>query len=98
QLAAIWEEVLQVSQAGIHHNFFEQGGNSFSAIKLATAIRNKLQTELAVKDIFRYPTIAQLSEVLGDDRKSLSIPRLAPAAITGKIPLSPAQKRLWIIH
>ncbi|RAL25791.1 non-ribosomal peptide synthetase [Thermoflavimicrobium daqui] len=60
QLTRIWQQVLNIEKIGITHSFFELGGNSIKAIQLV----NKLSKErivVTVQDIFRYPTIAELS-------------------------------------
>ncbi|WP_387555589.1 phosphopantetheine-binding protein, partial [Photorhabdus sp. RM126S] len=48
QLCAIWQEVLGLERVGIEDNFFRIGGNSLTAIRLTTAIRRMLATEVSL--------------------------------------------------
>jgi amino acid adenylation domain-containing protein/thioester reductase-like protein len=59
-LAGVWEEVLGIQKIGIHHNFFELGGNSLKAIQVVTKLVTDF--EINVTDIFKYPEIAILAE------------------------------------
>jgi aspartate racemase len=60
-LARIWSKVLSVKRISIHDNFFELGGNSLSATQLVSQVRHTLEVELPLRDLFQYPTIAQLA-------------------------------------
>ena len=60
-LAEAFQTVLGIDRVGITDNFFELGGDSLLAIKLQIEAFNK-GLDLSYKDIFKYPTIKQLSE------------------------------------
>nr|AFP96785.1 bassianolide synthetase [Beauveria bassiana] len=49
---------------GITDNFFDLGGHSLMATRLAARIGHKLNTTISVKDIFSHPVIFQLSAKL----------------------------------
>ena len=59
-MAAIWAEVFQLSQVGIHDNFFDLGGHSLNALRLFSLIRDRLKRSVQLADLFLRPTIAQL--------------------------------------
>jgi len=59
-IAQIWCETLNLDQVGMHDNFFKLGGNSLNSIQLVTRIRQELNLDLRVADIFIKPTIAKL--------------------------------------
>jgi len=61
KLADIWKKLLGIERVGIHNNFFELGGHSLLAMRVISAIRKELQVELAIRDIFQYKTISDLS-------------------------------------
>lgn len=61
KLKNIFESVLGSTHIGINDDFFEIGGDSLSAIKLQIEAFNH-GINISYKDIFSYPTIAQLSE------------------------------------
>ena len=64
QLAAIWGEVLHVDQVGMHDDFFELGGHSLLAVQVLARIRDRLQCEIALRELFEKSTLADLCEVV----------------------------------
>jgi acyl-coenzyme A synthetase/AMP-(fatty) acid ligase len=65
QLLQIWEEVLELNSIGIHDNFFEIGGNSLLAVQISTRIHRRLTAAISVRQIFEFPTVSGLSELVG---------------------------------
>jgi amino acid adenylation domain-containing protein len=63
-LVAIWEELLGVSPIGIHDNFFELGGHSLLIMRVMSAIRKQLQTELSMKIFFQLPTVELIARYI----------------------------------
>ncbi|MGE7092945.1 amino acid adenylation domain-containing protein [Lysinibacillus sp. NPDC048646] len=57
----IWRNVLDIEYISIHDDFFDIGGHSLLAIKVIAALREQLNINLKVSDIFKYPTISKLS-------------------------------------
>jgi hypothetical protein len=64
KLAAIWEEVLGVSNFGRADNFFDLGGHSILAARVMTRVRRDLQVDLPLRRIFTAPTLGELAEVI----------------------------------
>lgn len=62
KLATAWAKVLGIplQSVGRRDHFFDRGGTSLSAVKLAIALRNKV----SLKDIARQPVLAELAELL----------------------------------
>ncbi|MNZ52830.1 Linear gramicidin synthase subunit B [compost metagenome] len=50
QLAAIWEEVLQVERVGLDDDFFELGGHSLQLVMLQSRLRSAFATDMQLKD------------------------------------------------
>lgn len=75
-LSRIWQAVLQAEQVGMHDNFFEIGGTSLLCIQVQKRIREELGREIALTDIFEYPTLAELARFLGqaDDQSAVAEP------------------------
>lgn len=67
QLAKIWEEILQTRAVGIFDNFFDIGGNSLLTMRLVAQIKKKMGKHLPVGQVFKNPTIAQLSKCLSKE-------------------------------
>ncbi|MEO1728439.1 MAG: phosphopantetheine-binding protein, partial [Bacteroidota bacterium] len=63
-LCEAWKEVLGVSAVGIHDNFFDLGGHSLMAMKIASEVRRAHGTELPIALLFEAPTVAQLADQL----------------------------------
>jgi acyl-coenzyme A synthetase/AMP-(fatty) acid ligase/acyl carrier protein len=64
-VADIWAEVLNLEKVGIHENFFDVGGHSLLATQVVSRIRGALHVELPLRALFEKPTIASLSEHIG---------------------------------
>jgi acyl carrier protein len=64
-IAAIWRDVLKLPQVGAGDNFFDLGGHSLLAVQALARLRQSLQRELSITDIFRFPTVRSLAQHLG---------------------------------
>jgi amino acid adenylation domain-containing protein len=64
-LCGLFAELLGLDKAGIGLNFFEAGGHSLLAMRLAAAIRQALGTDVPVSALYEAPTPAALAERLG---------------------------------
>ncbi|OQX23230.1 MAG: hypothetical protein BWK80_27065 [Desulfobacteraceae bacterium IS3] len=84
-LAEIWESVLG-KRVGIHDNYFSLGGDSIKAIQIVSRLRQK-NLNLEVIDIFRYPTIAQLTE-----KVTASTRVIDQSPVSGQVPLTAIQE------
>ncbi|MBD1933118.1 MULTISPECIES: non-ribosomal peptide synthetase [Cyanophyceae] len=60
-LVEIWAKVLGKQQISVRDNFFELGGHSLLATQLISRIRDALQIELSVRNLFESPTVASLA-------------------------------------
>lgn len=97
KMVAIWQELLETDKVGIFDNFFELGGHSLLALRVISAMRAALGSEVAIKDIFDHPTIADLAEQIRRGSGNVLLPPVLRAGHKERIPLSFAQQRLWFI-
>src|SRR5215204_3525699 len=98
RLAALWADVLEVDQVGVHDDFFELGGHSLLAVRLISAIRKEFVVEMPIGDIFDYPAVAQLAEQIARSSDKAVLPSVvAVQSRPERIPLSFSQERLWFI-
>ncbi|NOQ25383.1 MAG: amino acid adenylation domain-containing protein [Bacteroidales bacterium] len=63
KLCEIWGDILGINKDEIstHVDFFNIGGNSLQIIKLVSQIKNVIETNLTVLDVFHEPTIKAIS-------------------------------------
>jgi hypothetical protein len=64
QLVGIWQEVLQLERVGVNDNFFDLGGHSILAMRVAGRIRGVLDVALPLATLFAAPTISELARKL----------------------------------
>ncbi len=99
QLVKVWSQILGLEEdkVGIDDNFFQSGGHSLKASRLLARIHKECDVEIPLGEIFRIPTIRGLSSYIN---KSKGIKYAAIEAAQSKeyYPLSPAQKRLYILQ
>ncbi|MFJ4617381.1 amino acid adenylation domain-containing protein [Streptomyces sp. NPDC088812] len=63
-LCDIWQDVLGVPGIGVNDDFFENGGNSFSAVRMVTQVRKILHRNVDVQTLYSASTIKSLAERL----------------------------------
>jgi acyl carrier protein len=63
-LAAIWAELLQVAEVGIHDDVFDLGAHSLMAMKALTQIRDRFNVSLSLRNLFEHSTVAALGEAV----------------------------------
>jgi amino acid adenylation domain-containing protein len=64
QLCAFWEQLLGVTPIGIHHNFFQIGGDSLHAVQLMARVRDRFAVEIPLRTLFQESTIEKLAEAI----------------------------------
>jgi acyl carrier protein len=63
-IAQIWQEVLGLERVGIHDNFFDLGGHSLLAAEVHGKLREQMQVDLPLMELFRHPTVHALAQTL----------------------------------
>jgi acyl carrier protein len=66
-LTSIVQAVLEVGEIGIHHNFFDLGGNSVHIVQILNKARKTFQREIPITEIFRHPTISAMAAYLSQE-------------------------------
>lgn len=83
-IAAIWQDVLQVSHVGLHDNFFDLGGHSLLVAQVLERVRALVPgTACTIVDLFQYPTLSALAAFLNQPQGAAA-PSLASAQDRGK--------------
>ncbi|MFE5287459.1 amino acid adenylation domain-containing protein [Nocardia sp. NPDC056611] len=97
-VAQVFADVLETDQVGIDRSFFELGGNSLTATRVVARVNAALGATIALRDLFDAPTVAQLSSRIVPGAELPGLPTLAPRIRPDRIPLSPAQQRMWVLN
>ncbi|MGW4241287.1 non-ribosomal peptide synthetase [Nocardia sp. NPDC004722] len=83
-VCAVFAEVLGAPRIGLDDNFFEQGGNSLTATRLANLLGHALEHRVPVMLIFTTPTPAGLIAAMAEqDTGSAAFDVLLPLRTTG---------------
>src|SRR5262249_31215919 len=85
-LAAIWTEVLRIEHVSIRDNFFAREGDSILSLQIISRARQQ-GLHFTLKQLFQYPTIEQLSQVIQSETNTLTEQGL----VLGVVPLTPIQ-------
>ena len=94
-VAQIFSDVLGVQRVSVTRSWFGLGGDSLTATQVIARINAELDSDLGVRDLFEAPTVRALADRLGrggGSRIVLAGPR------PPRIPLSPAQHRMWLLN
>ncbi|WP_295640446.1 MupA/Atu3671 family FMN-dependent luciferase-like monooxygenase [uncultured Methylibium sp.] len=83
-IASIWKDVLKLPQVGTRDNFFDLGGHSLLAVQTHRRLKEALQRELSITDIFRFPTIQSLSQYLGGEGEEDAAAQAGKARAQGR--------------
>ena len=101
-IATIWQEILGGALPGREDNFFLLGGHSLQANQAVVRLRRACGCALSLKDFFSAPSLGALATLIrsgaaqagGDQPQTIT----RAEAIEGSYPLSPAQRRLWLLQ
>ncbi|MBF6355625.1 non-ribosomal peptide synthase/polyketide synthase [Nocardia higoensis] len=99
-IAGVYAEVLGMSaddRVGADDDFFALGGSSLLAAKAGARIGAALDRQVSVRTLFESPRVADLAVVVAE-ADGATRPPLVAAARPDRLPLSPAQQRMWFLN
>lgn len=99
QLVDLFADVLQKDRSHISviDHFFEMGGHSLNAIILVERIKQRFQQEITFTEFMDQPTVRHIAKLL-EAAATIQYPQLATSPARMCYPLSPAQKRVFVLH
>ncbi|WP_275580210.1 non-ribosomal peptide synthetase [Gordonia rubripertincta] len=104
-VAGIFADVLGVDEVSADAGFFDAGGNSLAATRLASRLGRALGVPVTVRDVFDEPTVRGLAAVIersGLDDAALGVEvgerSSGPLPRPDVLPLSSAQRRMWFLN
>nr|WP_033438617.1 non-ribosomal peptide synthetase [Saccharothrix sp. NRRL B-16314] len=96
RLCRLVAEVLGLAETGPDDDFFELGGQSLTAIRLAGRMKTEFGVDISLRTVFERRTVAALAEVVA--LATTAVPRLAPRERPTRMPLSLLQGGLWFMN
>ncbi|NSL90992.1 amino acid adenylation domain-containing protein [Chitinophaga sp. Mgbs1] len=97
KLLLLWQEVLGRAIISVKDSFFDIGGHSLRATRLASLIYKTFDVNITLKDIFAFTVLEEQAELIRQAKKE-SFVAIAPAPPSDNgYPLSSSQYRLWIL-
>ncbi|MFD4428339.1 non-ribosomal peptide synthase/polyketide synthase [Nocardia sp. NPDC058497] len=101
-IAAVYAEVLGRTAAddrpiGADDDFFALGGSSLLAAKAVARIGAALDRRVGVRTLFEAPRVGELAAAV-DAQAKVDRPALVGRARPERLPLSPAQQRMWFLN
>ncbi|MFD6395762.1 amino acid adenylation domain-containing protein [Nocardia sp. NPDC060249] len=97
-VAGVFADVLGIDgPVGADDDFFDLGGNSLVATRVAARIGAALEVTVPVSMIFEAPTVARLA-ACAESQADTGRVALAARPRPQRIPLSSAQQRMWFLN
>ncbi len=78
RMAEVWSSVLGLDDIGVLDTFFELGGHSLLASRLVAEVERCFDTQLALRDLFRAPTVSKLTALVARQDDAVRRERLPP--------------------
>ncbi|GAB32431.1 non-ribosomal peptide synthetase [Gordonia otitidis] len=97
-ISDVFCDVLGTSRVSVVSDFFDLGGNSLSATKVAARVGTVLDRTIPVRMIFEHPSVAELARQLSTGNSSGSVTPLRPRSRAEMVPVSEMQRGLWLIN
>jgi amino acid adenylation domain-containing protein len=96
RLLAIWQEILGNDRISVKDSFFDLGGHSLKATRLASQIHKVFEVKLTLKDLFTR-VVLEDQALLIDDTQQTRYNAITPVAEQADYELSSSQRRLWVL-
>ncbi|MGC0365272.1 amino acid adenylation domain-containing protein [Rhodococcus sp. 27YEA15] len=97
-VAGVFAELLGTDRLGLDDDFFELGGNSLVATRVASRLGRALNAQVPVRAVFESTTVQALAERIAKLVGEGSRLELAAQVRPNRIPLSLAQQRMWFLN
>jgi amino acid adenylation domain-containing protein len=97
-VARIVAALLGVERVGADDDFFALGGNSLIATQVAARLGAELDAEIPVRLLLEAPTVTALATRAERLAGTGAKPALTPRPRPERVPLSPAQQRMWFLN
>lgn len=76
----IWQDTLKLDKIGVKDNFFDLGGHSLLIVRVHQLLKQQVDKPISLTDLYRFPTIASLTEFLNSDKENESLKKSSDRA------------------
>lgn len=97
RLANVWSRVLGTGPVGLKDHFFALGGHSLKGMALLSAVHQEFGVEFPLSVLFEAPTLEGMAQALAE-LEAEGFSNIAPAPAAEHYPVSPAQRRMYLVH
>ena len=99
-LLEIAGELLCADNFGTNHNFFDLGGHSLSATRLIARVQQRFAVRIDMRQVFEAPDFKAIAAIIrgADSSVASTTPALTPAPRSRRLPVSLAQRRMWLVN
>ncbi|MEG4589523.1 amino acid adenylation domain-containing protein [Microcoleus sp. MOSTC5] len=66
-IATVWQQVLHLEKVGVDDSFFDLGGHSLLMAQAHSQLREVVDRDVSIMEMFKYPTISSLAKYLSDE-------------------------------
>ena len=78
EIAEVWQDVLDLEQVGIDDNFFDLGGHSLLLLRLQARLREQLDLDVSVVELFGHPSVRALADhLLPEEHRESAAPSVS---------------------
>ncbi|MNI68915.1 Tyrocidine synthase 3 [compost metagenome] len=70
QMSQLWKEILQIDRVGLRDDFFQIGGDSLSVIMLHQQVKQHVDAEISIANLYRYRTIEAFLDYLSQKQNT----------------------------
>ncbi|MCP4151093.1 MAG: acyltransferase domain-containing protein [bacterium] len=97
EIAAIWKNMFGFDKIGIRDDFFELGGDSLKATRLASKINETFEVKIPLAEIFQKNTISKLAGYIDElsGKTIAATPAIEPAEEREYYPISGFQEKSY---
>ncbi|MBX3253272.1 MAG: amino acid adenylation domain-containing protein [Chitinophagaceae bacterium] len=96
KLSEIWSEVLGKERIGVRDDFFQLGGHSLKATRLASQLYKAFDVKVDFNGLFTH-TVLEDQAIMIAETKRTQYKEISVAPVQESYPLSSSQHRLWVL-
>ncbi|MFZ2528974.1 MAG: amino acid adenylation domain-containing protein [Rhodococcus sp. (in: high G+C Gram-positive bacteria)] len=97
-VTAVFRDLLDIDRVGLDDDFFELGGNSLVATRAVARLSAHFRVDLQMGDFFENSVVSDVVRLVETAERREERPPLVPQQRPARVPMSPAQQRMWFLN